>query len=142
MTNSGDVADFCGLADNMAETITIKSACGGVTASPSNPITVKPGGDRQGIIERSRDDGDDGQAFAVRAIIDAEDQNGNLEAGDNSGEQNRLPSSSAILPEAGGMSRTKTTVASSDNPARFGNIVVFKATVTTGGHGRGASTGQ
>ena len=59
-----------------------------------------------------------------------------------SGEQNLLRSSSAILPETVGTSRTKTTVASSHNPARFGTIVVFKATVTTAGHGRGAPTGS
>ena len=46
-TVSGGVAQFTNLADNMAETITLKFTSGSLASSPSNPIVVSPGAGRQ-----------------------------------------------------------------------------------------------
>ncbi len=84
-TVSGGVAHFNNLADNMAETITLKFTSGTLASLPTNTITVSPAATSTLVIQtQPSSTATAGQAFAVQPVIYLEDSNGNVETSDNS----------------------------------------------------------
>ena len=82
VTVNGGIATFAGLADNMAETITIDYAAGNFTAGPST-VVVKPATASK-LVFQSQASGQAtaGEAFQNQPIILEEDQFNNIETGD------------------------------------------------------------
>jgi hypothetical protein len=81
----GGIATFTNLADNTAETITLKFTAGNLTAGPSNPIVVNPAAPfRLKIQTQPSRAATAGQPFATQPVIIELDQYGNLETTDSS----------------------------------------------------------
>ena len=84
-TVSGGVARFTNLADNLAETITLKFTAGSLASLPSNTITVSTGTASELVIHTQPSPvATAGQAFAIEPVIYLEDSSGNIETTDNS----------------------------------------------------------
>ena len=83
-TVSAGVATFTNLADDTAETISLKFTSGSLTAAMSNNIVVSPATAKLVIHTQPSATATAGVAFAVQPVIYEEDQFGNLETGDNS----------------------------------------------------------
>ena len=84
-TVSGGVAHFTSLADNLAETITLKFTSGTLASSPTNTITVSPAATSKLVIQtQPSTTATAGQAFAIQPVIYLEDSSGNVETSDNS----------------------------------------------------------
>jgi hypothetical protein len=81
----GGIATFTGLADNTAETITLKFTGDGLTSGQSNPIVVSPAPPfRLKIQTQPSATATAGQPFAIQPVIEELDQYGNLETTDSS----------------------------------------------------------
>ncbi len=95
-TVSGGVATFANLADNLAETITLKFTSGGLTAATTDPIAVSPAAAGKLVIHtQPAATATAGQALATQPVLYEEDPFGNLETGDNSTVITAAPSAGA-----------------------------------------------
>ena len=84
ITVSGGVANFTNLADNLAETISLKFTSSTLASLASNSILVGPAPAAQLVIHTAPSTtATAGQPFAVQPVIYILDSNGNLESGDN-----------------------------------------------------------
>ncbi len=84
-TVTDGIATFANLADDTAESISLKFNDGGLAAGPSTSIVVSPGAASKLVIQTQPSaTATAGQPFATQPVIDEEDQYGNLETGDNS----------------------------------------------------------
>ena len=84
VTVKGGVATFTNLADNTAETITLKFSGGGLTAGPSTNVLVSAAATKLVIHIQPSATATAGQPFPTQPVIYEEDQFGNLETSDNS----------------------------------------------------------
>ena len=85
VTVSGGVAHFTNLADNLAETITLKFTSGSLASLPTSEIVVSPGPAAKLVIQTPPSTtATAGQTFAVQPVIYVEDSSGNVETSDNS----------------------------------------------------------
>ena len=70
MTVEDGVATFANLSDNTAETISLKFSADGLTAGPSNNITVSPAAPfRLAIHTQPSSSATAGQPFATQPVI-------------------------------------------------------------------------
>ena len=84
VTVSGGVAIFAGLADDTAESISLRFTEGGVHSLITNSIVVSPAPASQWVITQEPSaTATAGQAFAEQPVIAEEDQFGNIETGDS-----------------------------------------------------------
>ena len=84
-TVSNGVATFTNLADDTAETISLKLTSQSLTNATSNYIVVSPAAAYQLVMHtQPSSNATAGQAFAAQPVIDEEDQYNNVETGDNS----------------------------------------------------------
>jgi hypothetical protein len=84
-TVAGGIATFAGLADNTAETITLKFTAIGLTSGSSNLIVVRPAAPfRLKIQTQPSATAAAGQPFTAQPVITELDQYGNLETTDSS----------------------------------------------------------
>jgi hypothetical protein len=82
---SGGVATFTNLADNTAQTLSLKFTATGLGSATSNSIVVSPAAANKLVIEtQPSSTATTGIAFGTQPVIYEEDQFGNLETGDNS----------------------------------------------------------
>jgi streptogramin lyase len=125
-TVSGGVAKFTNLADDRAETITLKFSGGGLTSGPSTAIVVRPAAASQlAIHTQPSATATAGQAFATQPVIYEEDQYGNLETSDSSTVET-VALNSGVGPLLG---KTTTTVAG--GVATFTNLADSTAETIT-----------
>ncbi len=83
-TVSSGTAQFTNLADNMAETITLKFSSSTLTSPASNPVVVSPVTANKLLIHlQPSATATAGQAFAIQPVIYLEDSSGNLLTSDN-----------------------------------------------------------
>ena len=80
VTLAGGIATFAGLADDTAESTTLKFTAGSLSSSPSVPITVSPAAANKLVIHTPPSaTATAGQAFLTQPVIYEEDQFGNVE---------------------------------------------------------------
>ncbi len=84
-TVSGGVAAFTDLADNTAETLTLKFLGGGFTSASSSSVVISPAAaSKLVVVTEPPQTAIAGQAFTTQPVVYEEDQYGNLETGDSS----------------------------------------------------------
>jgi len=135
-TVAGGVATFAGLADNKAETLSLKFTGGGLTSLPTNSIVVSPAAASQLVIHtQPSPTAAAGQRFATQPVIYEEDQFGDLETGDNS------TVVTAVLSSGTGPLQGTAAIAVSGGVATFTNLADNKAgSISLGFTGAGLST--
>ena len=85
VTLNRGVATFTNLADDLAESISLKFTAGGLTSGATAPIVVAPAAASKLVLHtQPSSTAAAGQAFSTQPVIFEEDQFGNLETGDNS----------------------------------------------------------
>ena len=81
----GGIATFTNLADNTAETITLKFTSPNLTSATSGNIAISPAAAKKLVIQtQPSSTATAGVPFATQPVIYEEDQYGNVETGDNS----------------------------------------------------------
>ena len=91
------VATFSGLADKLAETITINFTGESLTAGPST-VAISPAAAGKLVIQTEPPaTATAGHAFAIQPVVVLEDQYGNVETGDNSTVITAVPNSGSAL---------------------------------------------
>ncbi len=119
---SGGVATFTNLADNKAETISLKFTSGSLTSISTSSIVVSPAAASQFVIHTPPSaTATAGQAFGAQPVVYEEDPYGNLETGDNS------TVVTASLSSGAGPLQGTTTVTVSGGVATFTNLADNKA---------------
>ena len=116
VTVKGGVATFTNLADNTAETITLKFSGGGLTAGPSTNVVVSAAATKLVIHTQPSATAKAGQPFPTQPVIYEEDQFGNLETSDNS------TVVTAVLNSGAGPLQGTTSVTVSGGVATFTNL--------------------
>ncbi len=82
VTVTGGVATFTNLADNTAETISLKFTSGSLASATSNNIVMSPAAATQLVIHtQPSSTATAGQPFAAQPVVYEEDPFGNLETG-------------------------------------------------------------
>jgi hypothetical protein len=95
-TVTGGMATFINIADNLAETITLKLTSSGLTAATTNEIVVSPAAAAKLVIHtQPAATATAGQVLGTQPVIDEEDAFGNLETGDHSTVVTASPSAGA-----------------------------------------------
>jgi subtilase family serine protease len=121
-TVSGGIATFSNLADNKAETISLKFSSGTLQSSTSGNIDVSPAAASKLVIAtQPSSTATAGAAFATEPVIWEEDQFGNVETGDNS------TVVTAPLASGAGPLQGTTTAIVSGGIATFNNLFDNKA---------------
>ena len=126
VTVSGGVAAFAGLADDLAESITLRFTEGGVHSFITNSIIVSPAPASQWVITQEPSaTATAGQAFATQPVIAEEDPFGNIETGDSHS------TITASLASGSGPLLGTTTIAVRGGVATFKNLADDGAEVVT-----------
>ena len=85
VTVNKGVATFTNLADDLAESISLKFTAGGLTSGATAPIVVAPAAASKLVLHtQPSSTATSGQPFSTQPVIFEEDQFGNVETGDNS----------------------------------------------------------
>jgi len=122
VTVAGGVATFTNVADNKAETISLKFTSASLSNAASANIVVSPATASQLVIgTQPSATATAGQAFATQPVIDEKDQFGNLEMGDSSTVVTAMPESGA------GPLQGTTSVTVSGGVATFTSLADNKA---------------
>ena len=123
-TVSGGVATFTNLADNTAETLSLKFTSPGLTNATSNNIVVSPAAATQLVMKTQPSaTATAGMAFATQPVIDEEDQFGNLETSDSTHTVTAARGSMGTASLQG----TSLTVTLAGGVATFGGLFYDKA---------------
>jgi hypothetical protein len=128
VTASGGIAAFTNLADNKAETISLRfTSAPSLTSAASNNIVVSPAAASQlTVATQPSPTATAGVAFATQPVVYVEDQYGNLITGDNSTQV------TAVTYQIGsGPLQGTTTVTASGGIATFTNLADNKAETTS-----------
>ncbi len=126
VTLSGGVATFAGLADDTAESITLRFTEGGVHSFITNSIVVSPAPASQWVITQEPSaTATAGQAFGTQPVIAEEDPFGNIETGDSHS------TITASLATGSGPLLGTTTIALKGGVATFKNLADDSAETVT-----------
>ncbi len=135
VTVSGGIGTFTNLADNRAETISLKFSSGSLTNAISNNIVISPATASQLVVHtQPSSTATAGQAFGSQAVVYEEDPFGNLETGDNS------TVVSATLESGTGPLKGTTYVTMSGGVATFTNLADNRAETISLNFGSGSLT--
>ncbi len=121
ITVAGGIATFTNLADDKAETISLKFGGGGLTGAGSDTITISAAASQLVIHTQPSATGTAGQAFATQPVVYLEDQYGNRVTGDDGTEV-----TASLNGEAGSLQGT-TTVTVVNGVATFAGLAEDKA---------------